>query len=655
MEKTVLEKNLEQISRYNPNLAKKINDHTHIEGDCELVEAKSGDVILRYNNLLLHDDIDPQEEAMDLFKRLSSNDKQNINVIFGLGLGYLFKRFTMSAKGRIIVYEPNLDILRVTLEIVDFSEELSRDLVVLVDCFDDIEKNFERLYVYWTEITLSFLESYLNLYPDLIPQLAEDLGFLKGLYSSNYKNLIHKIRLWTSSGLNNLGEVMNNMELESLRGKFIDKPAIIVSAGPSLDKAIDTLKENKDKAVIFCVGTSIKTLLKHGITPDFLVIVEHNDCSEQIAGIDISNMNLILHPSTHNKFHKSNAKRKFNYYPNNDFLNKWLAEIIDIPLEDYHNKGTVSLCALFSTMIMGCNPIILVGQDLAYIDGRCYSKDSAYKDFKCIYNEQSEKFEINVDDLDAFAKKLNESNGQDIEKIKEAALNRFQEMTENLYKVKGQNGEMLPTESGYATFIRYLENTALEFGNKFKFINSSIGGAYIKGFKHMPLKSALDLYAKETIQTETIIETAVKSGRNLLLEKGEKVIKALDEDIEAIEAHKEYFEQGLYYAKRLKSDIDNKRFYSDSIKKYFEKILNNFNIINENLLIKHPAVHGIILGRSLLLTSTLYIYESLDIDSIKQVAEYCYLFFTSYCYILDGLQSIKESRQRIYESLNPTS
>ncbi len=50
--------------------------------------------------------------------------------------------------------------------------------------------------------------------------------------------------------------------------------AFVVGAGPSLDYAIDKIKEYKDKAVIFSCGTAISALQRAGIVPDFHVEIE---------------------------------------------------------------------------------------------------------------------------------------------------------------------------------------------------------------------------------------------------------------------------------------------------------------------------------------------------------------------------------------------
>lgn len=51
-------------------------------------------------------------------------------------------------------------------------------------------------------------------------------------------------------------------------------PAIIVSAGPSLNKNIMELKRAKNKAFIVAVDTAVRPLVNAGIIPDMYVIVD---------------------------------------------------------------------------------------------------------------------------------------------------------------------------------------------------------------------------------------------------------------------------------------------------------------------------------------------------------------------------------------------
>lgn len=75
-------------------------------------------------------------------------------------------------------------------------------------------------------------------------------------------------------------------------------PAFVVAAGPSVDMAIDTIREYQDRAVIISCGSGLKVLLSQGIRPDFHVEVENTygqaDILEKVASqYDLSGITLV--------------------------------------------------------------------------------------------------------------------------------------------------------------------------------------------------------------------------------------------------------------------------------------------------------------------------------------------------------------------------
>ena len=62
-----------------------------------------------------------------------------------------------------------------------------------------------------------------------------------------------------------------------------EMPAIIVSAGPSLNENIEELKKAKNKAFIIAVDTAMKPLLRNGIIPDMYAIIDGTKPLELVA------------------------------------------------------------------------------------------------------------------------------------------------------------------------------------------------------------------------------------------------------------------------------------------------------------------------------------------------------------------------------------
>lgn len=654
MNNNILDKNLNPISKYNPMLAERIRQHSQIDKSFNFEESAVGEVILSYDDTPLHSTYNSEAEAKEIFEQINCDGYNTIHVIFGLGLGYLFKRFTLSAKGKIILYEPNLDILRITLEVVDFSEELSRKKVLVANTPQELDKVFEALFFDESDITLSFLPSYQTLFPDETNKLLNDLGFLKGLFNSNYKNMFDQAHEWTISGINNIPNVMMNSELEDLRDKFKNIPAVIISAGPSLDKNIDLLHEYRDKVVVFSVGTASKAVQKHNIIPDFLTIVEKNNCTEQVKGVDTSQMNMILQPMTHKNFHEMPTKNKFNYYAKNDFTVKWINKHLKLPLDDYENKGTVSLCALFSAMIMGCNPIITIGQDLAYSEGRCYSVESAYGNIKCELNPETGTYEVLADDLEEFSKQF---NCETIEETKAYLDWKFHDLTKNLYFVKGLNGKMIPTSSSYATFIKYFETAADEFKHRAEFINATEGGAYLEGFNHQTLKHSLEQYAKTSVDVKQTVNSTTENRKKIAIESKNDIIKELNKTIKTFEDLTPLFIKSGDLIFKLRKMIKNNRLNNPSFSKHFTDIINNFLTIESKFIINNIAIHGLICSQYMKFSHFLQNLDgNIELESIEKFLDLAHEFFiTAYQILNNDMFVFKRVREQLCDSCHSKS
>jgi len=181
----ILDKNLYLIKNYNSKLVEKIINVKEITKPAELLKSVSEDTILSYNGLFLDDEIDPVDKAYQIFYKLNDNYEDNIYVVFGLGLGYVFKRFVQSCKGKIILFEPNLEILRLTLELVDFTDELTRENVYVVNSFKEIVECINLHFIYGVKILTCGLDSYIKMYPELYHIMVQDFEKLNPVFLSD--------------------------------------------------------------------------------------------------------------------------------------------------------------------------------------------------------------------------------------------------------------------------------------------------------------------------------------------------------------------------------------------------------------------------------------------------------------------------------------
>lgn len=442
---------------------------------------------IQYQDIKLHDETNPLQESKNTFAKLK-NDENAIHLIYGLGLGYLFQIASSVSKGLVILYEPNLDILYNTFSLVDFSADLAKSNVYVFNDFEKLQNFLVEKATNNSYIEIASLPSYRELYKDVFDSQIKALELAYGSVLLDYTFKQKKLYRATYNTIRNIPELVKEIPINKLENCYKDKTAIIVSAGPTLSENIEVLKSVQDKAIIFAVGSALKTLVKNGIKVDFLCIVEAYNCSKQVSDLDLSDINLIVEPFTHPMIHSLPVKQRYLHVSSNMPPSEYWGKMSGIDTEGYLTQGTVSYMALNTAVKMGCSKIILVGQDLAYIEGQCYSKDSAYSELECRYNEQAQKYEVAPKDYEKYRDSLSASD--DVAIREKVAQDRLKTLNSSLYTVKSINGSLIPTEAGYAAFIKQFADYAKTLAG-IELINTSMKGAQINGFENITLKDAV--------------------------------------------------------------------------------------------------------------------------------------------------------------------
>lgn len=568
-----LDKNLLAISRYNPKLMQDLVSLPYLTNKFDLIETELKEPNILFNGLALHSQKGAEAEAKGAFSA-AINTPTSMHVIFGIGLGHIFKEFCEHSKGTVLLYEPNLEILRVTLELVDFSKELSKGNIFVSSDIETFKIFYSKHYTYQASTSFTCLASYRDvLYRDNIKQILTQVETIAGACQAEYNTLRHGAQWSIEMVLDNLIFTTQETPLIEFKDIYKGKTALIVSAGPSLDANIETIKKNRNKMIIFCVGTAFKALANNGITPDFLNIMEINDCSGQVKGFDLSKINFILEPYTHTSIHKLQTGQKLLFPSNTSHANNYWANLTGVNIYPYTTKGTVSYESLFAAKLLGCKKIVLIGQDLAYINNQCYSNGAAYSELSFDVNPQTGKPEFKIRDYDKYIKSLlpvGVDTTQDW--CKGFADYKIRNLNETLYFVKGISGEMLPTQSGYATFIEHFREFAFYNKKDLELINSSMIGAQIDGFENIPLEEALkDVEPiKENIQLPQIPFTYNKNKILRILEEEENVLKKVLKEFEPVDE----------YIYKYEREVQRRRVVTPEAGKWFNILLNLYNKVH---------------------------------------------------------------------------
>ncbi len=503
----ILEKNLALLEKTNKILADKIRNVSEIKNSYELKTNLAGEYNLAVNGKLVHSVNGAEKEAEMLFKQLPNESANVIHVIYGLGLGYMLDYYFEHTKGSIIVYEPDIELLRIVLEIVDFEKQLSAPNVFVASTRDELKMAYDLLFRYKTETDVSYLDYYKYNKKDEYDKFMKDFNTIHSIYAFNHKFHAETTYLFLHSTLYAMYKRLFLPEIDSYKNILKDKPAVIVSAGPSLAKNIETLKKAKNHVVIFCVGAAYKTLYENGITPDFAVLIEKFNTSHHYTFPNNKDVTMIIEPFTNYSVFQADFKRYITSVSYETSSNHWFKKIKNETIGDFEAKGTVSYQALSAAKLMGCNPLILLGQDLAYVDGKCYAKGSQFEDLECIKDETTGEYKVwpkNYEKFrDAYCSTLRGKYSDEI--LDDVVSRNMEKIMKGLTFVDDQKGGKLPTQSGYSMFIQYFQEFAQKNNGENILINSSTGGANIKGFSNIPLSEAIAPYLEKEIDVENII------------------------------------------------------------------------------------------------------------------------------------------------------
>lgn len=496
----VLDKNLACIARYNPNLKYRILQIQYLKNDISFVQTVLHEPNLVYNGTHLHNNYGAQAEAKEIFER-TENTEFSMHVVFGFGLGYLVQEFALKSKGVVFVYEPDIEILATTLEVADLSQELSNKNVFIFNDFDELKRCYLKNYIYNSTTTITYLPAYKQIFGKELNDFATQLNFVMGSVIIDINYTKSKLIPAVKSVCNNMDLLLKEPPLKTLENIYEGKTALIVGAGPSLDKNIEIIKKYRKKAIIFAVGQSAKTLMGNGIVPDFMGLVETGSQMSQIENLDTSDVDLILEPSTYNGLHMAKFKNKFSYPSKNSSPNLIWTSFVNEDPSKYVTSGTVSFMMMYSAMILGFKDLILVGQDLAFLDGRCYSKVSQHTGLVCEIDEKTGRAVVKIEDLQKLVDSLfsKDSFLSDESKIM-AAKKRAESMNKNMCSVLGIKGNTLVSTLDYASFIHQFSAFAKDFKDKLNLYNTSLEGAKINGFEDIPLEEIL----KDKLDVERI-------------------------------------------------------------------------------------------------------------------------------------------------------
>jgi hypothetical protein len=347
-------------------------------GPPTLVAPAPGD-----RTIYLHSRYRPLDEAAQLVSPVQVDERVAFHVQ-GMGLGYhleaLFDRACDDAI--FFVFEPDLILIRTAMQARDLSRVIESGRVHFV-WRDDKAELFNRLMPHAAAMSMGFeplvhppsLQRSPAFYERVQAQIAEFASYCR----TTVNTLVLNGRRTAENVAMNLPWYVATPSLSRLHNGFRGKPAIVVSAGPSLRKNKHLLADAQGKAVIIAVQTMLQPMLEMGIEPEFVTSLDYHDiCTRFFENLpkDLAT-ELVAEPKA------TSAIFDMNPGPlsllGNDFADRLIPEL-RLEKARLPSGATVAHLAYYLAEHLGCDPIIFIGQDLGFSDGLCYTPGTSYED-----------------------------------------------------------------------------------------------------------------------------------------------------------------------------------------------------------------------------------------------------------------------------------
>lgn len=334
-------------------------------------------------------------------------EKLQVLYIYGIGLGHYFsplEKWLAEDKERDLIFiEEDLNVLREFLECEHASTILAHPQVHIRFNMDK-----KRLTAFLEECAHDFpvetiemiaLASYKKHYRSRFYRMRLKLHRLTTVHHAVFIENLH-YNLFFKNFLPNFKRFPGAFFGNHLKGEFQNIPAIICGAGPSLSKDLDYLKTLDNQALIFAGGSAITALSHQGILPHFGVAIDpnfeeyHRFKASSAFEIPLFYVNRLL-PRI---FNTCNGPHGYLHTLTGGMAELWMEKQLGVqgkPLQEGFDLEALSVTTTCIQLActLGCNPIILLGVDLAFTEKQSYVS-GVVQEARVFFDERKEEVRV---------------------------------------------------------------------------------------------------------------------------------------------------------------------------------------------------------------------------------------------------------------------
>lgn len=421
--------------------------------------------------------LDPVNAARIWSEQFTENSFGINYYVFGLANGDYVRSLMQitDSSNMICVYEPFKELFDAVLDNSDISDIINDERVtILVEGINDnciidyvsantsyINKEHIRFYV---SPNYNIFEEEIGKIRNILNYQLEHVDFTRITEEYLKDNLINNELL-------NLPVIVKERVINQLKNAIekddISKvPAIIISAGPSLDKNINEILNAQGKAFIIAVDTALKAVLRAGIEPDITVCVDPRKELELFQLEGVKKIPAVYAVNVPHSIVENHTGPVFFCGQRNSYSDSIYKEYFGESAVELAAGGSVANTAFSLAVMLGFKTIILTGQDLAFTGGKGHTKEA--------YDNE----EKNKNDLNNYI----------------------------LTTVDGIDGKPVTTDVRMKSYIKWFENQIIKLP-EIRVIDATEGGAMIHGTDIITLKKAIENECKSQIDFKEIIKS----------------------------------------------------------------------------------------------------------------------------------------------------
>lgn len=386
----IFKKNLQALFQQDEILAARLWGMEGMKGYDVFIGKDPIDINIINNKTLKYVYENPVKDVKEALENIEKEYKRYpIMYFYGLGNGIFYKALLKNeTHQKIVVVEPEVEIIYAVLNLVDLSQELLSERLIIF--FSEFTTYSQFYYIVSKPEFTPYAKTYnLHVHTRFYDDFNDDIikinkNFAKAVSQTVivHGNSIDDMLIGIKHHIEHIPEMVSNYcytKLIKKRHKLIDT-AIVVSTGPSLDKQLDTLKKFAPYVTVISLDASYPILLKHGIKPDYVTSIERVEATASFfkhknKKFD-ENIYFIVASLTHGQTVKNILPRRLvlTMRPHQG------ETAFNMPKYGYLGAGHSTANQAYQlAYVLGHKNIVLIGQDLAFApDGKSHATGHAF-------------------------------------------------------------------------------------------------------------------------------------------------------------------------------------------------------------------------------------------------------------------------------------